>query len=399
MASALPIGIALPESGLIPPLMGLDQTFHAYVHIPFCEVRCGYCDFNTYTAKEIGGVSQSEFHLSLISEIDQSARVMAESGYKARALSSIFFGGGTPSLFNSDQFQRILAALESNFGFTPDIEITTEANPESTSMEFLRQLADAGITRVSLGAQSFDPEVLKTLDRVHDPRKVAPLVQAANDLGLDASIDLIYGAPGESLDSWKQTVQEALEIGSGHISAYSLIVEPGTKLARQIKSGEVGQTDEDLDAQKYAHADAMFTAAGLGWYEFSNWGKPSRHNQAYWRSQDWWGYGPGAHSHLSGNRFWNTKHPLSYQRQLETGVAVAGLEHLDGRTHLEERLMLELRTSIGVPLSVISDLDISQQLIDQLLESNQVEIQQNNLVVTDQGRLFVDRIVLDLLTK
>ena len=398
MASALPVGIPWPESGLIPARLGSDQTFHAYVHIPFCEVRCGYCDFNTYTAKEIGGVSQAEFHLSLIAEINKSAEVIRDSGYRQRKLSTVFFGGGTPSLFSGKQIASIVQSLEDVFGFEPQVEITTEANPESTTPAFLAELTKSGITRVSLGAQSFDPDVLQTLDRIHDPKKVKPLVEAANQLGLETSIDLIYGAPGESLDSWKQTVSTALDLGTGHISAYSLIVEPGTKLARQIRSGELANTNEDLDAEKYAYADQAFSEAGLDWYEFSNWGKPSKHNQAYWRSQDWWGYGPGSHSHLSGNRFWNTKHPLTYQKQLETRVPVAGLEYLDTKTHLEERLMLELRTSVGVPLAVIEQLGISSEKLTEFVTSNQLQISGGQVQVTDSGRLFVDRIVLDLLT-
>jgi oxygen-independent coproporphyrinogen-3 oxidase len=215
---------------------------------------------------------------------------------------------------------------------------------------------------------------------------------------MDTSIDLIYGAPGESLDSWKQTVENALSLGSGHISAYSLIVEPGTKLARQIRSGELAQTDEDLDAEKYVFADRAFTDAGLDWYEFSNWGKPSAHNQAYWRSQNWWGYGPGAHSHLSGNRFWNVKHPLTYQNRVTESTAVAGLEYIDKRTHLEERLMLDLRTSAGIPMETISELEINPELLASSQDNGELMVIDGNLVVTDKGRLFVDRIVLQLLT-
>jgi len=226
----------------------------------------------------------------------------------------LFFGGGTPSLFTGNQIGQIIASLKSNYGFQPDIEITLEANPESTTPEYLEQLAAKGVTRISLGVQSFDPKVLATLERVHDPEKVAPILKAASDLGLESSLDLIYGAPNESIDSWRRTVETAVSMGTGHISAYSLIVEPGTKLARQIKIGELPETDDDLDAEKFEIADQLFQASGLPWYEIANWGKPSKHNHAYWTSADWWGFGPGAHSHLSGNRFWNTKHPLSYQK-------------------------------------------------------------------------------------
>jgi oxygen-independent coproporphyrinogen-3 oxidase len=374
------------------------KSFHAYVHIPFCEFRCGYCDFNTYTAKEIGGLSQSNFHESLITEINASADILKNSGYPKRPLSTLFFGGGTPSLFTDNQIGQIIASLKSNYGLQSDIEITLEANPESATPEYLEQLAAKGVTRISLGVQSFDPKVLATLERVHDPEKVAPILKAASDLGLESSLDLIYGAPNESIDSWRRTVENAVSMGTGHISAYSLIVEPGTKLARQIKIGELPETDDDLDAEKFEIADRLFEANGLPWYEIANWGKPSKHNHAYWTSADWWGFGPGAHSHLSGNRFWNTKHPLSYQQQLAAKLPVAGIEYIDTRTNLEERLMLELRTSTGIPLSVVDQLGISPETIDPFVLDGSLKIESENLVVTASGRLFVDRIVLQLLT-
>ena len=398
MSAALPLGLPWPESNLIPPRFDEVKSFHAYVHIPFCEFRCGYCDFNTYTAKEIGGLSQSSFHESLITEINASADILKNSGYPKRPLSTLFFGGGTPSLFTDNQIGQIIASLKSNYGFQPDIEITLEANPESATPEYLEQLAAKGVTRISLGVQSFDPKVLATLERVHDPEKVAPILKAASDLGLESSLDLIYGAPNESIDSWRRTIETAVSMGTGHISAYSLIVEPGTKLARQIKIGELPETDDDLDAEKFEIADRLFEANGLPWYEIANWGKPSKHNHAYWTSADWWGFGPGAHSHLSGNRFWNTKHPLSYQQQLAAKLPVAGIEYIDTRTNLEERLMLELRTSTGIPMSVLDQLGISPETINPFILDGSLKIESENLVVTASGRLFVDRIVLQLLT-
>jgi oxygen-independent coproporphyrinogen-3 oxidase len=398
VSAALPLGLPWPESNLIPPRFDEVKSFHAYVHIPFCEFRCGYCDFNTYTAKEIGGLSQSSFHESLITEINASADILKNSGYPKRPLSTLFFGGGTPSLFTDNQIGQIIASLKSNYDFQSDIEITLEANPESATPEYLEQLATKGVTRISLGVQSFDPKVLATLERVHDPEKVAPILKAASDLGLESSLDLIYGAPNESIDSWRRTVETAVSMGTGHISAYSLIVEPGTKLARQIKIGELPETDDDLDAEKFEIADQLFQANGLPWYEIANWGKPSKHNHAYWTSADWWGFGPGAHSHLSGNRFWNTKHPLSYQQQLAAKSPVAGIEYIDKRTNLEERLMLELRTSTGIPMSVLDQLGIGPETISPFTLDGSLKIESENLVVTASGRLFVDRIVLQLLT-
>ena len=258
MSARLPLGLTWPESNLIPPRFDDLKTFHAYVHIPFCEFRCGYCDFNTYTAKEIGGLSQSSFHESLITEIDASAKILENSGYQKRSLSTLFFGGGTPSLFTSNQIEQIMTSLKGHYGFLPDIEITLEANPESASPKYLEQLAAVGVNRISLGVQSFDPKVLATLERVHDPDKVGPILKAATELGLESSLDLIYGAPNESLDSWRKTVEIAASMGTGHVSAYSLIVEPGTKLARQIKVGELPETDDDLDAEKFEIADQVF---------------------------------------------------------------------------------------------------------------------------------------------
>lgn len=398
MSAALPLGLPWPESNLLPPRFDSMKTFHAYVHIPFCEFRCGYCDFNTYTAKEIGGLSQSSFHESLITEINASAEILRNSGYPERPLSTLFFGGGTPSLFTGEQIGQIMASLKSNYDFQPDIEITLEANPESATPEYLEELAGKGVTRISLGVQSFDPKVLATLERVHDPEKVGPILSAASQLGLETSLDLIYGAPNESMDSWRKTVETAVSMGTGHISAYSLIVEPGTKLARQIKVGALPETNDDLDAEKFEVADQVFEANGLPWYEVANWGKPSRHNHAYWTSADWWGFGPGAHSHLNGNRFWNTKHPLSYQKELVNKMPVAGVEYIDARTNLEERLMLELRTSTGIPMSVLVELGVAESTIKPFVVEGSLKIEGENLAVTAAGRLFVDRIVLQLLT-
>lgn len=398
MGSALPLGLAWPESNLIPPLFGTDRSFHVYVHIPFCEVRCGYCDFNTYTAKEIGSVSQADFHDAIILEIERSANILASSGYPVRPISTLFFGGGTPSLFSDTQLAAIIEALRHNFAFEANPEITLEANPESTSPRYLEELAAIGVNRLSMGVQSFDSAVLKTLERTHRPELVADLVAAAKGVGLSTSVDLIYGAPKESLDSWKRTLNEAIDLGTGHVSAYSLIVEPGTKLARQIKTGELPETDDDFDAEKHQLADTLLSEAGLSWYEVSNWGEPSRHNQAYWKSADWWGYGPGAHSHISGNRFWNLKHPLTFQQAVATKSPVAGIEYIDEKTRFEEMLMLELRTKEGVSTSLLDSLKVHQETVDNFIKDELLAKSGNRLSVTAKGRLFVDRIVLDLLT-
>lgn len=398
MPGAVPAGLEWPNSNLLPALDEIERSFHAYVHIPFCTVRCGYCDFNTYTSSELNGDLKSGFHEHLISEIVRSRALLDASGYFDRPLSSVFFGGGTPSLFSAEQFAAVLGALRENFGFLSDVEITTEANPESTSAEFLLELSKLGVNRLSMGVQSFDEAVLAVLDRAHSKDHVGPLVRAAKELSYEVSIDLIYGAPGETLESWERTLTSALELEIDHISAYSLIVEPGTKLARRVRKGELAAVDEDLNAEKYELATQLLQQRGLRWYEVSNWGKPSRHNSAYWSSQDWWGYGPGAHSHLAGNRFWNLKHPTSYQSALQSGFPVAGREELTLRQQQEERLMLLLRTESGVPRTLLADLSVSAQHVAEALASGLLTMDAKRIWVTPAGRLLVDRIVLDFLS-
>ena len=398
MPSTLPVGLKWPSDNRIPPLDSIERSFHAYVHIPFCVARCGYCDFNTYTSEELNGDLRLGFDAHLSQEISRSKEVLASSGYPSRELATVFFGGGTPSLFTPDQFKNVLDSLRSEFGFVNDVEITTEANPESTTAEFLEELWALGVNRLSMGVQSFDDEVLRVLDRSHSKDHVGPLVKVASDLGYEVSIDLIYGAPGESVESWRNSVERALELKTDHVSAYSLIVEPGTKLERLVRSGKLPAVDEDLNAQKYEVATELFEQAGVSWYEVSNWGKPSRHNSAYWDSQDWWGYGPGAHSHLAGNRFWNQKHPTSYQAAVASGLAVAGREELTSAQQLEEQLMLGLRTSKGVPRSLIRELGVQPAKVALAIANGKLELQAENLIATKAGRLVVDAVVLEFLS-
>jgi len=394
LPGALPVGAPWPKDNQLNRDPG-NRSFHAYVHVPFCEVRCGYCDFNTYTAKELGGVNQSTFHEHLISEIVFSKQVLGEMP----ALSSVFIGGGTPSLFSAGQIEAVLESLGASFGLALDCEVTLEANPESTTPEYLAEIAKLGITRLSMGVQSFDRQVLQTLDRQHEPERVAPLIAAANELGMVTSVDLIYGAPGETLDSWSRTLSEALELGTDHVSAYSLIVEPGTKLARQIASGEIGPTSEDLNAEKYELATKSLEGGGLEWYEVSNWGRPSAHNSAYWKSQNWWGYGPGAHSHIDGNRFWNHKHPASYQKALSDGSPAAGVERLTDHQMLEEELLLMLRTKWGVERELFAKLKVPPELVAQEISQGNLELSGTDRIrVSRKGRLIVDGLVVKFLS-
>ena len=405
MAAPLPLGDKPPENGLFTSseIMGSDsRSFHAYVHIPFCTVKCGYCDFNTYTSNELGTLKQSDFAATLIGEISLSSNILQQSNVAPRKLKTVFFGGGTPSLLPATDLIAILNALESNFGFQSDAEITFEANPDSVTRESLSALKEAGFTRISIGMQSAVPDVLKTLERTHNPENVAIALEIAKSLGFRTSLDLIFGAPGESLSQWEDTIDQVIGLDPGHLSAYSLIVEPGTKLARQISSGELTEVDEDLQADKYELADKLLSKAGYSWYEISNWSKTpelkSNHNLAYWSGQDWWGYGPGAHSHLGSVRWWNHKHPLTYANLLEKNTSpAAGREQLDSETAALERILLESRTSEGMSIDQIkklqpgSELAISQLIADGLIEGP--EAIAGKLLLTLKGRLLADAVV------
>ena len=405
MAAPLPLGDKPPEKGLFTAseILGSEsRSFHAYVHIPFCTVKCGYCDFNTYTSNELGTLKQSDFAATLIGEVRLSAKILQQSNVAPRKLKTVFFGGGTPSLLPAADLITILDELESRFGFQGDAEITFEANPDSVTRESLSALKDAGFTRISIGMQSAVPDVLKTLERTHNPENVAIALEIAKCLGFRTSLDLIFGAPGETLSQWEETIAQVIELDPGHLSAYSLIVEPGTKLARQINSGELVDVDEDLQADKYELADKLLSEAGYSWYEISNWSKSedlkSNHNLAYWSGQDWWGYGPGAHSHLGSVRWWNHKHPLSYANLLEKNTSpAAGREQLDSDTAALERILLESRTSEGMSIEQIKKLQpgseaaISQLIADGLIEGP--EAIAGKLLLTLKGRLLADAVV------
>ena len=416
MAGPLPIGDPAPADGSLPTqsLIGANtRTLHAYVHIPFCKVRCGYCDFNTYTASELQGAKQSEYTDVLISEIRFSAEVLQKAGLPKRKLSTIFFGGGTPTLLPAADLVRILGTLRDVFEIHDAAEITTEANPDTVNVEYLRELRDGGFNRVSFGMQSAVPSVLATLERTHNPDNVALGVAAAHGLGLNTSVDLIYGAPGETLDEWRQSVEAAIALQPGHISAYALIVEDGTKLARQIKSGQLDEPDEDSQADKYELADSLLANAGYDWYEVSNWARKktdisfgqsneSAHNISYWKSQDWWGYGPGAHSHVGGVRWWNVKHPSVYASKLASGESpAAGRETLSDRTRLEERILLEIRVNSGlsVDLAKLANPE-AVKLIAGFIADGLIEAQAaigGVLKLTLRGRLLADSLVRQLL--
>ncbi len=423
MPSALPLADPAPDDGMLPPsvIEGAEhRDLGVYLHVPFCRVRCGYCDFNTYTADEIRGVKQSDFADQAIAEVALAARVLRESGLPPRPVSTVFFGGGTPTLLPTDDLARMLGAVRDAWSLAPGAEVTTEANPDSIDAAGLQRLADAGFTRVSVGMQSAVPHVLAVLERTHDPANVPRVVQAAKDAGLAVSLDLIYGTPGESADDWARSLDAALACEPDHVSAYALIVEEGTKLARQIARGEVPPVDDDLHAAFYEAADARLTAAGYHWYEVSNWARSttpgsaaaadrspaesrtthrSRHNRSYWLGHDWWGIGPGAHSHVGGVRWWNVKHPAAYAQRLTAGLSpAAGRETLDVETRRVERVLLQTRLVEGLPTDALTPLGrraVAQLIADELVEPGPAL--RGTVVLTLRGRLLADAVVRRLL--
>lgn len=397
MASQLPDGEPAPLDGRLPASVAIgaeQREFSAYVHVPFCTVRCGYCDFNTYTADELRGERRENYADRVISEIGFAAERMREAGVPARPLSTVFFGGGTPTLLPPSDLARMLSALNEQWSLAPGAEVTVEANPDTVDAVSIAALASAGVTRLSVGMQSAVPSVLATLDRSHTPERVAEAVAGARAAGLQVSVDLIYGAPGETLEQWAESVDAAVALQPDHVSAYALIVEAGTKLARQIARGEIEAPDDDLMAEKYELAEARFAAAGLHWYELSNWSTSaatsSRHNLAYWTSQDWWGFGPGAHSHLGGLRWWNVKHPAAYAERISAGQSpAAGLEHVSAVAAELERVLLTSRLATGVALAGMGKPEAVAELIaDGLIDGTAALRGQG--ILTVRGRLLAD---------
>jgi oxygen-independent coproporphyrinogen-3 oxidase len=404
-----PKGEKAPTDGLLPDSALADvenRTFHAYIHVPYCEVKCGYCDFNTYTADEIGTSTQGTFAKNLISEISFSEIVLANSGFRKRELSSVFFGGGTPTMLPATDLVAMLKKVKDTFGILDSADITTEANPDSVDEQYVMDLKDGGFNRISFGMQSAVPHVLKVLERTHKPENVFKVVSFAKKAGLATSVDLIYGAPGESLEDWQKTLEEAISLNTDHISAYSLIVEPGTKLFRQVKKGEVEAPNDDLHADMYELTERILSSAGFINYEVSNWSKSieerSGHNMAYWKSMDWWGYGPGAHSHVGGVRWWNVKNPSAYADRITSSLSPAlEREIIDQDNKDIERVMLETRTSDGISLDWLKAKGYAEpQVIASLIGEELVDAKsalKGLITLTAKGRLLADFVVLKLL--
>ena len=404
MPSALPEGEDAPRDGALPgsALAGLGtRPFGVYVHVPFCATRCGYCDFNTYTATELGGgASQAAYAGTAVEEVRLARRVLGDADVAA---ATVFLGGGTPTLLPPGDLARLLGAVRDELGVRPDAEVTTEANPDSVDLADLERLREAGFTRVSFGMQSAVPHVLATLDRTHDPDRVPRVVAWARAAGFDGvSLDLIYGTPGESLEDWRTSLAAALDCRPDHLSAYALVVEEGTRLAAQVRRGEVPAPDDDDLADRYLLADEVLAAAGLQWYEVSNWSttpdQRARHNEGYWLGHDWWGVGPGAHSHVGGTRWWNVRHPAAYAARLAETVSPAlAREVLDEGSRRVERVLLGIRLRAGHPLEDLSSVGraaaeraVSEGLLDRSAHEN------GRAALTLRGRLLADAVVRDL---
>jgi putative oxygen-independent coproporphyrinogen III oxidase len=379
------------------------RPFGVYVHIPFCRTRCGYCDFNTYTATELGGgASQAAYPALVVTEIEQARTVLSPAANRT-GISTVFFGGGTPTLLAPRRLGDILTALDDAFGLAEDAEVTVEANPETVDAGTLEELRKQGITRVSFGMQSSVPHVLSTLDRVHEPGRPQQCARWAREAGFEhVSLDLIYGTPGESDDDWRRSLDDALAAGPDHVSAYALIVEDGTRLAARVRRGEVKPPDDDVLADRYLIADDMLTRAGFAWYEISNWstsdGARCRHNMLYWTGGDWWGFGPGAHSHIGGTRWWNVRHPSAYAGRLAAGQSPAqAREVLTADERRMEEIMLRVRLAEGAPLSVLTEnalLSAERTVATALLDPSAYAV--GRLVLTLQGRLLADAVIREL---
>jgi putative oxygen-independent coproporphyrinogen III oxidase len=393
--SALPDGEAVPADGALPEAalerLG-SRPFGLYLHVPFCASRCGYCDFNTYLGSELGGGAlQAAYADDAVAEVRLARRVL---GDRAPRVDSVFVGGGTPTLLPAADLVRVLDAVQEEFGLAPGAEVTTEANPDSVDARSLAALRAGGFTRISVGMQSAVPHVLQVLERTHTPGRPQQAVREAFAAGFaQVSLDLIYGPPGESDDDWRRTLDAALSAGPTHVSAYALIVEDGTRLGRQVARGDVPAPDDDVLADRYLLAEQALS--GLGWYEVSNWGEPCRHNLGYWRGGDWWGIGPGAHSHVGGVRWWNVKHPRTYAERVRARRSPgAGREVLSAEDQRVERVLLELRLREGLPLALLRPAGLAAAR--RHAAGGLLELTRERAVLTLRGRLLADAVVRDL---
>ena len=412
MPGALPDGEPVPVAGTLPEgaRAGFGQRpFGLYVHVPFCTTRCGYCDFNTYTAAELGSgtatVSPASYPDLVIAELGFARKVLANSDeHRAHVpVSTVFFGGGTPTLLPPSALGRVLRAVDAEFGLAPGAEVTTEANPESVDQASLNELRAQGVTRISFGMQSAVPGVLAVLDRVHQPGRPAQCAAWARQAGFEhVSLDLIYGTPGESDADWRRSLDAALAAGPDHVSAYALTVETGTRLAARVRRGELAPPDDDVLADRYLAADDALTAAGYRWYEISNWATDASsrcaHNLLYWTGGDWWGIGPGAHSHVGGTRWWNVRHPAAYAARIAAGASPGqAREILTEDERQLEQVMLLIRLAAGCPAGILGPAGRAHAesvVADGLAEAS--ALADGRIVLTRRGRLLADAVTRKL---
>jgi putative oxygen-independent coproporphyrinogen III oxidase len=395
MPGALPIGDPIPTTGPVPPgTPAGGKGFGVYVHVPFCASRCGYCDFNTYTAEE--GVVRDGYVDAALAELRRAADLITPS-----RVDTVFVGGGTPTLLSPADLGRFLEGIDKAWGLAADAEITTEANPESVDARSLRELRAAGFTRISLGMQSAASHVLQVLDRRHTAGRAVAAAAEARDAGFaHVNLDLIYGTPGERAEDFAASLAAVLAAGVDHVSAYALIVEEGTRLAARIRRGDLPSPDDDVAAERYLAADKALSAAGFRWYEVSNWADRHdaycRHNLLYWTGGDWWGIGPGAHSHVGGVRWWNVKHPTAYAAALRDGDWPAqAREVLTADETRTEEIMLLLRLATGLPLDPPLTAAAGRAAADGLLDP--AALAGGRAVLTLRGRLLADAVTRDLL--
>jgi len=360
-------------------------SFGVYVHIPFCASRCDYCDFATWTDRD---------HL-VDAYVAACVADLEQRGARGELVpaTSVFFGGGTPSLLPAGDLVRILDAVPR----ASDAEVTVECNPDSVDVAKLAAYRDAGVNRLSFGVQSMRTHVLVALGRTHDPDNVQRAVESARAAGFERfNLDLIYGTPGETLDDWCATLEGALALDPPHISAYALTVEPATALGRRVAAGAQPGPDDDDQADKYLRADELLTDAGLDWYEVSNWARPGhecRHNLLYWDQSDYVAIGCAAHGHVEGRRWWNVRAPERYVDHITRGSAPeAGAEELDAATRAEEGLALALRTRAGVEAA-----RLPVTTLDDLVAAGLLAPAGSRVVLTRRGRLLTTDVTARLL--
>jgi len=399
------IAPATTQSAKTEPIQQLLETVSLYVHIPFCHTRCHYCDFNTYA----GMLPLREPYIrALLTEIGMAGALTKLPGGKPRRSRTIFFGGGTPSLLSVSQVSRILDACYDNFAVDEDAEITLEANPGTLSREQLVGLRAAGVNRLSMGAQSFDAELLKTLGRIHSPKDITQAVRDAQAAGFTSiNVDFMFGLPGQTMRHWRETIERALDLHIEHLSLYSLIIEEGTPFYTWTHEGRITPGDEDLCADMYEYADERLHAAGYVNYEISNWSLPgfqSRHNLTYWHNLPYIGMGAGAYSSFGGRRFSNVREPAEYIRMLKAQQwPEVESETVDKAQAMSETAFLALRTAQGLHLPTFEQrfaLPFAQFAGDRLHmveEAGLLERETEWLRLSKRGRLLGNEVFLRLL--